>query len=43
MAQIGLILGQNEATGSRKVVKYLPGLWDVILKPKSTKKIKKIS
>ena len=30
MARHGLILRENEATGSRKVFKYLPGLRDTI-------------
>ena len=30
MARHGLILNDNEAMGSRKVFKYLPGLWDTI-------------
>ena len=30
MARHGLILWENKATGSRKVSKYLPGLWDAI-------------
>ncbi len=28
VARLGPILWENEATGSRKVSKYLPGLWD---------------
>ena len=34
MARNGLILWENEATGSRKVFKYLPGLRDTIKKSK---------
>ena len=30
MGRHGLILWENEATGSRKVYKYLWGLWDAI-------------
>ena len=30
VARLGLILWENEATGSRKVSRYLPGLWDAI-------------
>ena len=30
MARHGLILWQNEATGSRKVFRYLPGLRDAV-------------
>ena len=30
MDRHGLILWENEATGSRKVFKYLWGLWDAI-------------
>ena len=28
VARHGLILRENDATGVRKVCKYLPGLWD---------------
>ena len=41
MARHGLILWQNEATGSRKVSRYLPGLWDAILNSKMTAKVEK--
>ena len=34
VARHGLILWENEATGSRKVSKYLPGLRDAISEPK---------
>ena len=30
MARNGLILSQDGATGSRKVFRYLWGLWDII-------------
>ena len=30
MDRHGLILWENDATGSRKVFRYLPGLWDTI-------------
>ena len=42
MARIGLILWEIGATGSREVLRYLPGLWDIILRPKLTKKIKNL-
>ena len=35
------ILRENEATGSRKVFKYLPGLQDTILSPKLLDKVPK--
>ena len=41
MAQNGLILWENDATGSRKVSRYLPGLWDTILNSKMTAKVPK--
>ena len=41
MARHGPILKDNEATGSRKVFKYLPGLWDIILGPKMAAKVPK--
>ncbi len=42
VARHGLILWENEATGSRKVFKYLPGLCDTILRLNIiNKKIKK--
>ena len=41
VARHGLILWQNEATGSRKVFKYLPGLRDTILSPKIATKVQK--
>ena len=34
----GLILWENEATGSRKVFNYLPGLWDSIKNQKMSLK-----
>ena len=37
----GLILWENEATGSRKVFKYLLGLWDTIKKSKIVPKVPK--
>ena len=37
MARNGPILGQNDATSSRKVFRYLPGLWDIIQTKKSAK------
>ncbi len=39
MARHGLILRENEATGSRKVFKYLLGLQDTILSPKLLDKV----
>ena len=39
MARHGLILNHNEATGSRKVSRYLPGLRDAIKKSKITAKV----
>ena len=41
VARDGLILWENEATGSRKVFKYLPGLRDTIKKTKIAAKVKK--
>ena len=41
MARHGLILNDNEATGSGKVSKYLPGLWDTIKNSKMTTQVKK--
>ena len=41
MARHGLILRENEATGSRKVFKYLLGLQDTILSPKLLDKVPK--
>ena len=41
MARNGLILWQNEAVGSRKVFRYLPGLWDTIKKSKMLAKVRK--
>ena len=38
VARDGLILRENEATGSRKVSRYLPGLWDVFLRPQNKNK-----
>ena len=40
MARHGLILRESEATGSRKVSKYLPGLRDTIFGPKMIPKSK---
>ena len=40
MARHGLILNHNEAMGSRKVFKYLPGLRDTIKKQKLLPKSK---
>ena len=39
MACRGLILNDNEATGSRKVSRYLPGLQEVILNLKMAAKV----
>ena len=39
MARHGLILWENEATGSRKVFRYLPDLRDAILNLKMTAKV----
>ena len=39
MARHGPILNDNEATGSGKVSKYLPGLWDTIKKSKMAAKV----
>ena len=41
MARHGLILSHNEATGSRKVSRYLPDLRDAIKISNMTAKIKK--
>ena len=38
VARNGLILWENDATGSRKVFRWLPGLWEVIKKSKIGKK-----
>ena len=35
------ILNNDEATGSGKVSKYLPGLWDTIKNSKMAAKVKK--
>ncbi len=40
VAPYGLILWENDAAGSRKVFKYLPGLREAIKKTKMTKNIK---
>ena len=40
VACLGLILWQNGATGSREVLRYLPGLQNIKIRPKSTKKQK---
>ena len=37
----GLILWENDATGSRKVFKYLLGLWDTIKNSKNAPKVTK--
>ncbi len=39
----GLILWENEARGSRKVSRYLPGLCDTILNSEMTAKVKNTS
>ena len=41
VARHGLILWENEATGSRKVSKYLPGIWDAIFLIKMSAEIPK--
>ncbi len=41
MARNGLILWENDATGSRKVFKYLPDLWEAIKKSKIEEKVQK--
>ena len=41
VARHGLILWENEATGSRKVSRYLPGLWDAIFLSKMSAEIQK--
>ena len=41
MARHGLIFNHNEATGSRKVFKCLPGFRDTIKKSKMTAKVQK--
>ena len=41
MARNGLILWENDATGSRKVSRYLPDLWEAIKKSKIAAKIRK--
>ena len=41
MARNGLILNHNEATGSRKVFRYLWGLWDTIKKSNLIAKVQK--
>ena len=42
MARHGPILKDNEATGSGKVFKYLPGLRDTIKNSKNTAKVQKV-
>ena len=37
---LGLILRENEATSLRNIFKYLPGLWDTVLRPKMAAKDK---
>ncbi len=41
VARHGLILWENEATGSRKVSRYLPGLWDARFLSKMSAEIPK--
>ena len=41
MARHGLILSEDGATSLRKVLKYLPDLWDVVLNSKMTAKVQK--
>ena len=41
VARLGPILWENGATGSRKVSKYLPGLWDAIFLSKMSAEIPK--
>ena len=41
VARHGPILWENEATGSRKVSRYLPGLWDAIFLLKLSAEIPK--
>ena len=41
MARHGPVLKDNEATGSGKVFKYLPGLRDIIKKSKMAAKVQK--
>ena len=41
MARYGLILWENGATGSRKVFRYLWGLWDTIQKSTNTSTVEK--
>ena len=41
MDRHGLILGENDATGSRKVFKYLPGLRDTMKNSKIAAKVLK--
>ena len=41
VARHGLILNHNEATSSRKVSRYLPGLRDAIKKSKMVAKVQK--
>ena len=41
MARNGPILWENDATGSRKVFKYLWGLWEAIKKSKIASKVQK--
>ena len=40
VARNGLILWENDATGSRKVFKYLPDLWEAIKNQKLLQKSK---
>ena len=41
VARNGPILWENEAMGSRKVSRYLPGLWEAIKKSKKMEKDRK--
>ena len=39
VARHGLILWENDATGSRKVSRYLPDLWDTIFDKKKSNNV----
>ena len=41
VARNGPILWENDATGSRKVFKYLPDLWEAISNSKITPEVQK--
>ncbi len=41
VARRGPILNDNEAMGSGKVFKYLPGLWDTIRNSKNVAEVQK--